>query len=147
MDRLSTTSAPRCSDSSERTYSFYSNRDGLQYILCLPGEFFTPSPQPPVEPTDYVSRMSRMQQLCAPPPRPRNRRSYIDKTLSTCTHVFLRCDTVCKPLQPPYDGPYLVVECSDKYFTIDSRGCKDTVSLDRLKPVHLDSLDDNSPTP
>ena len=115
--------------------------------LRLPGEFFTPSPQPPVESTDYVSQLkSRMQQLCAPPPRSTNRRSYIDKTLSTCTHVFIRRDSVRKPLQPPYDGPYLVVKRSDKYFTVDIRGRKDTVSLDRLKPAHLDRSDDDSLT-
>ena len=74
--------------------------------LCLPGECFTPSPQPPVEATDYVSRLkSRMQQLCVSSPRHTNRRSHIDKALTTCTHVFIHHDAVHKPLQPPYDDP------------------------------------------
>ena len=87
--------------------------------LCLPGEFFSPSPQPPVEATDYVSRLkSRMLQLCASSPHHTNRRSLIDKALTTCTHIFIRHDAVRKPLQPPYDGPYLVVKRSDKFIPL-----------------------------
>jgi hypothetical protein len=26
--------------------------------------------------------------------------------LCTATHMFIHCDAVRKPLQPPYDGPY-----------------------------------------
>ena len=56
--------------------------------------------------------------------------------LSTATHVFVRRDAVRKPLQPPYDGPYLVLKRTDKHFTVSRH---DTVSVDRLKPAYLDS--------
>ena len=53
-------------------------------------------------------------------------------------HVFVRHDAIRKPLQAPYDGPYKVLECTDKYFIDDVKGKHDTISLDRLKPAHLD---------
>ena len=62
----------------------------------------------------------------------------MSKALSTCTHVFVRSDVVRKPLQSPYNGPYRVVDRKEKYFILDLNGRKDTVSIDRLKPAHLD---------
>ena len=40
-----------------------------------------------------------------------------------------------KPLQPPYTGPYRVLSRTPKYFTLDIKGRKDTVSVDRLNAV------------
>ena len=40
--------------------------------------------------------------------------------------------------ESPYDGPYKVLERTDKFFTPDFGGQKDTVSLDRLKPAYLE---------
>ena len=109
--------------------------------LRLPGEFFTPSqPNSLPDPADYVSNLrSHMQTIRPHAPRPTQRNSNIVDGLSTATHVFIRHDAVRKPLQPPYDGPYPVLKRSDKHFTMDINGHKDTVSIDRLKPVHLDT--------
>ena len=117
--------------------------------LRLPGEFFTPSPHPsPTDSSNYVSQLkSHMHQIRPPTPRSIHRASYVSDALSTCTHVFIRRDAVCKPLQPPYDGPYPVVKRTDKYFTVNIAGRKDTVSLDRLKPAHLDSATNTLPIP
>ena len=46
----------------------------------------------------------------SPPRQPTNNYSNIPKGLATATHVFIRQDIVHKPLQPPYDGPFLVVK-------------------------------------
>lgn len=62
---------------------------------------------------------------------------YVPHDLRTSTHVFVRRDTVRKPLQQPYDGPFRVVERRDKHFVLDLGGRTDTVSVDRLKPAHL----------
>ena len=117
--------------------------------LRLPGEFFTASPTTSLaDPSDYVSQLkAHMQLIRPPPPRPRKRNSQVSEGLSTATHVFNRHDAVRKPLQPPYDGPYPMVKCTDKHFTVDINGRKDTVSIDRLKPAHLDVVDDTHPTP
>ena len=49
------------------------------------------------------------------------------------SHVFIRVDRVKKPLQPPYNGPFRVIERMDKYFIIDVNGKHDSISIDRLK--------------
>ena len=109
--------------------------------IRLPGEFFTTSSTPsPVNPSDYVSQLkTHMQRIRPPQPRPTRRNSHVSQSLLTCTHVFIHHDAVRKPLQPPHDGPYLVLKRTDKHFTIDINGRKDTVSMDRLKPAHLDT--------
>ena len=57
--------------------------------------------------------------------------AYVSKDLASCTHVFMRNDAVQKPLQQPYNGPFRVLERTDKYFTLELDGRKDKVSLDR----------------
>ena len=116
--------------------------------LRLPGEFFTPSQISSLpDPADYVSNLrTHMQTIRPSPPRPTEWNSHIIDGLSTATHVFIRHDAVRKPLQPPYDGPYPVIKRIDKHFTVNINGRNDTVSIDRLKPAHLDT-DNLHPTP
>ena len=64
--------------------------------------------------------------------------SNLSPGLSTATHVFVQHDTVHKPCQPPYDGLYSVVKRTDKHFTIYVNGRNENISIDRLKPTHLD---------
>ena len=51
-------------------------------------------------------------------------------------------EMVHKLLQPPYNGPYPVIRRTNKYFTVDITSHKDTVSIDHLKPAHLDVVND-----
>ena len=60
------------------------------------------------------------------------------RDLASCTHVFLRRDSVKAPLQAPYDGPFRVLQRADKFYTIEVNGRKNTVSLDCLKRAHLE---------
>ena len=117
--------------------------------LRLPGEFFVSSPNTTLpDPSSYTSRLkSSMQQIRPSPPHTNTRESHVSDVLSTCTHVFVRHDAVRKPLQPPYDGPYPVLERQSKYFTLDINGHHKTVSVDRLKPAHVDTTPNNSPIP
>ena len=109
--------------------------------LRLPGEFFDQpkSDQLPNQ-TTYVAQLkTAMRSLQAVPTRqPQHRQAYIDNSLTTNTHVFVRHDAVRKPLQPPYNGPFRVLKRSSKYYTIDYKGQPTTISLDRLKAAHLD---------
>ena len=109
--------------------------------LRLPGEFFISSPSISLsDPSDFVSKLRSHFQTVRPiSPRPTQRTSHIPDELSTATHVFIRQDGVRKPLQPPYDGPFPVISRTDKHFTISLKGRNDTVSIDRLKPAHLDT--------
>ena len=88
----------------------------------------------------YVSRLrTTMQQL-----RPvstthhTHRKAHVCKDLATCTQVFVHRDAVRKSLQPLYDGPFPVVERTPKYFILHRNGQDQSVSLDRLKPAHLE---------
>lgn len=44
-----------------------------------------------------------------------------------------------KPLEPPYRGPYRILQRYPKCFKLDLDGRQDTVSLDRLKPAFIES--------
>ena len=65
-------------------------------------------------------------------------------------YIFMKNDSVKKPLQPPYNGPLLVLNWTDKHFTLDMAGKKRVVSLDQLKLAYMDttlpSTDYNSAT-
>ncbi|GFR07393.1 fringe glycosyltransferase [Trichonephila clavata] len=44
-----------------------------------------------------------------------------------------------KPLQTPYDGPYLVLKRTEKMFTIEKNGKHSTINIDRLKPAFFEN--------
>ncbi|XP_075732953.1 uncharacterized protein LOC142775441 [Rhipicephalus microplus] len=117
--------------------------------LRLPGEFFTASMDENVYANaDYAVRLRDiMSKLRAVPPRPPAARPvYVDRELSSCSHVFVRHDAVQPPLRPPYDRPFKVRRRADKHITIDRGGRHDVVSLDRVKSAHVDS-DSEAPAP
>lgn len=66
-------------------------------------------------------------------------RSYVPKDLPSSRYVFIRHDGHRSPLQPPYDGPYRVLEAGAKNFIVDMGGRPERVAIDRLKPAHLDA--------
>ena len=87
-----------------------------------------------------------MRALAPAQTRPTARETHLPDVLFKCTHVFVRCDMVRRPLQPPYDGPFKVLKRTSKCFIIDRAGVRDTVSVDRLKPAYLDNdPDSNAP--
>ena len=80
--------------------------------------------------------MSRLR-LC--PPRDTQQHNILQyKEIATCTHVFLRLNAIASPLTAPYDGPYKVVARSGRVMKILVKGKVETVSLDRVKPAHLE---------
>lgn len=107
--------------------------------LRLPGEFFADdAARPAIEPCDFVSGLSHlMRSLRAVPPRDADRPTYIPKSLESCTQVFVRHDGVRRALQPPYDGPYDVLNRADKYYTLRIDGSPVNVCIDRLKPAFV----------
>ena len=54
-------------------------------------------------------------------------------------HEFVCHDTIRKPLQPPYDGPYCVLKRADNHYMLGIAGRPEVVSLDCLKPAYLES--------
>ena len=68
-----------------------------------------------------------------------NIHSIIPEELSTATHVFVRHDAIRRPLQPLYDGPYPITKRTPKHFTVNINGRHNTISIDCLKPAHIDT--------
>ena len=109
--------------------------------LRLPGEFmqqYTIDANTDLE--NYSDKlrvaMSRLR-LC--PPRDTHQKNIFQfKEIETCTHVFLRRIAIAPPLTAPYDGSYKVVARSGRVMKILNKGKVETVSLDRVKPAHLE---------
>ena len=107
--------------------------------LRLPGEFFYESSFPLVDVPSYVSRLkTHMESIRITPTRKHSWPERIHEDLRSCTHVFVRCDAVKRPLQPPYSGPFKVISRADKYYTIERFGRHDSVCIDRLKPAYCE---------
>ena len=112
--------------------------------LRLPGEFFV-SQSIQAHPTAFVTRLRALfQDIRAVSASIHAKyRAFQHGHLDTCSHVFLRNDTVRKPLQPPYTGSHEVVRrVNDKVYVIKVYGVEKTVSTDGLKPAYLEAADE-----
>nr|VZI10058.1 unnamed protein product [Spirometra erinaceieuropaei] len=110
----------------------------------LPGQMISPTPRVAVEdPTTLLHRLRQFLRTLSPvPPRPSVSESYLGKDLATYTHVYLRCDRVRRPLEPPYDGPFRVISRGTKNFRIQRGTREEVVSVDRLKAAVPDTHPD-----
>lgn len=61
--------------------------------------------------------------------------------MKTCSHVFVRTDSIRNSLQQPYRGPYQVIKRTDKIFTVKMNQKDVNVSADRVKPCFSDNSD------
>ncbi|VDO79185.1 unnamed protein product [Schistosoma margrebowiei] len=114
--------------------------------LRLSREFFTPRSGHDFAKSDYVQPLSAFMQTLSPvSTRIQHRQVALHRELSTCSHVFIRVDSVRKPWQQPYEGPFRVIARHEKTFKVDRHGRVEIVSIDRLKTAHVDdsALSDN----
>ena len=113
--------------------------------LRLPGELVIGSSPRVLDPASYAARLSKyMRRLAVTPTRENSRPVRLPADLFTCSHVFVRCDAVRKPLQQPYEGPFRVLRRTSKTFTIDRAGKPEVVSIDRLKVAYVDNDPDST---
>lgn len=107
--------------------------------LKLPGDFFEPSKPTIFEKDLFLQNLRKhLRELSAVPRRPhRQQKIFVHPDLKSCTHVFVRCDHVTKPLTQPYAGPYKVLQRDEKYFKILYSDNEKIISIDRLKPAYL----------
>ena len=112
--------------------------------LCLPGEFLDSVDLPPRE---FLDRnKSALRGLILPPPHhfaPSSAR--VHAALASAEYVFVQEDASIQPLSQLYCGPYRVLSCQDKFFSLEIGSRQDTVSIDRLKPVLGPVLDPQQP--
>ncbi|KAL1492720.1 hypothetical protein ABEB36_010935 [Hypothenemus hampei] len=105
--------------------------------LRLPGEFF-PDDDAPANPTFFLEKFREFIKGVRPTPTAHHSRTRLFslKDLHTCTHVFVRVDSVKRPLDPPYSGPHRIIRrIDDRIFIVDFNGTDKALSVDRLKPV------------
>ena len=114
--------------------------------LTVPGDFLQQSNTS--EPTDDDRRqmLTQLREKVGrlapiPPATHKFTRSYVPGDLMKANFVFVRVDSSRKSLQPPYTGPYQVLETGKKCFRIQVGNRQETVSIDRLKPAHTDIND------
>jgi len=116
--------------------------------LRVPREFIQPhTPDSVTDPAAYAERLHSTMAKLSPaacrqtPPTP----TFFPTSLKTFTHVFVRRDSVRKPLQPPYDGPFRVISRTPNDYKLEMRGKTDTISIDRLKAAHGEQHSSQSP--
>ncbi|CAE1274303.1 unnamed protein product [Acanthosepion pharaonis] len=93
---------------------------------------------PPVSSSFIQDLRFKMANLCYTPPRHCPSDIYLPFQLKDCEYVFVRNDSVKRPLTPAYTGPYRVLKRADKYFQIQKGIHTDNVSIDRLKPAFIE---------
>ena len=118
--------------------------------LCLPGAVFvaTDVTQLP-DPTNYVQTLKSLMNSLQPvlPRVIRKPHLHMDSALQSSTHVFIRQDGVKKSLQQPYKGPFKILLCTEKHFTVDADGRQEVISVDQLKPAYILGEDNQHTTP
>lgn len=104
--------------------------------LRIPGEFFTSSKPQQID-SDAVNQFRESMRALRPTDTAHHsiQKTFVSKDLFTATHVFIRNDSIRPSLSHPYDGPFEILHRKEKYFSINIRGRRANVSIDRLKPA------------
>lgn len=109
--------------------------------IKLPGEFFDP-PVSKMDPETFVTKLQTFMAHMKPVKSTVQRQTiFVHKDLKSCSHVFVRVDRIKKALEPPYEGPFAVLNRFEKYFTVSIKNKQVNISVDRLKPAYLLSSD------
>ncbi|KFD45521.1 hypothetical protein M513_13601 [Trichuris suis] len=106
--------------------------------LRLPGAYFAPFRNSNEAHSACRAKLQSFFDGISPTPtrRPTRQRAwYVPKELNDAKHVFLRGEPHTSALQPPYDGPFPVLDRTPKTVTIAQRGKPVTVNVDRVKPA------------
>ena len=107
--------------------------------LTVPGDFVA-SPNSTASPGTLLRTLHDKVQGFMPVPTSHHgtQTSSVSPILHSSQYVFVRRDCHRSPLERPYEGPFKVIHSGPKVFTIDRGGKLETISIDRLKPAHLD---------
>lgn len=106
--------------------------------LTVPGDFLA-NPTSVPSPASLLSGVRDKVRNLVPLPTSRhgNFPPSVPPELSHSKFVFVRRGFK-SPLHCPYEGPFKVLQPGDKTFTLDRGGRSEVVSIDRLKPAHVD---------
>lgn len=107
--------------------------------LTVPGDVPTQSNRD-MSHSGFLQRLrTTVQEFHAvPASRHRQIQPRVPASLGVSGYVFVRRDAIKPTLQCPYDGPYKVLEPGAKFYKLEYGGRSQLVSVDRLKPAHID---------
>ena len=107
--------------------------------LTVPADFLGGNPTP-TAPRQHLRQLRDKIGNLAPPAMSHHNKSQhtIHPDLHTAQFVFVLRGGIRKALQPPYEGPFRVLERNQKTFILDWNGRPETVSIDRLKAAYVD---------
>ncbi|XP_010777315.1 uncharacterized protein [Notothenia coriiceps] len=107
--------------------------------LRVPGDFL-PYASAPWSATAQRAFLQDAAKAFAPIPTAQHgtQVSRVPMGLHSAEHMFIRYDAHRDPKQPPYDGPFRVLEHGGKHLVVDLGGKAEHVSVDRVKAAHLD---------
>lgn len=104
--------------------------------IRIPGEFFEESRSNKPQSEILVDLRKSMEAI--KPTQTSNHAkatAFVDPNLQSCTHVFVRNDSIRASVTPPYEGPFEVIERKEKFFKINMNNRIVLISIDRLKPA------------
>ncbi|XP_024867458.1 uncharacterized protein LOC112451806 [Temnothorax curvispinosus] len=114
--------------------------------IRLPGQFLEETCAKFDDTEDFAARLNKIIRNLQPKLKRHGEKAiFIYKDLATTQRVFLRHDAPTRALQPPYDGPFKVLNRGEKTFKICVNGRPVNVSIDRLKPAYI--LEQEEPEP
>lgn len=107
--------------------------------IRLPGDFYENSDKKVSEGISFLEQLRYNIDKLKPVTRKsqNSRTLFIHNELGKCEYVFIRNDSVRKPLVPPYDGPYRVISRNGKVYTVQLPNRTVNISIDRLKPAFV----------
>ncbi|XP_062541818.1 uncharacterized protein LOC134209805 [Armigeres subalbatus] len=105
--------------------------------LRIPSEFFVDKPKISNE-VEFVANLRKAMRNLRPKETAfhGSRNVFVHQDLQSCQHVFVRNDSGRPSLSPPYEGPFEVVNRSNKFFVVKMKGRSANVSVDKLKPAY-----------
>ncbi|XP_054015951.1 uncharacterized protein LOC128896608 [Hylaeus anthracinus] len=113
--------------------------------IRLPGEFFKQGERS--DPEHFINKFRQCIKRIKPITTAHHsrRKVFTNKTLYTCTHVFVRIDAVKESLDPPYEGPSQILKrFSDDVFQINYKGKPTNIFIERLKPAFTEDVGETS---
>ena len=114
--------------------------------LTVPGDFLSNPSGPPDQRTHLQQLRERFNSLVLiPTSHHREIPSQVTPNLHQAKFVFVWRDRHCPGLQHPYEEPFEVLESHPKFFELNIKGKTKHVSVDRLKPAHLNWSDTRIP--
>lgn len=111
--------------------------------LRLPGDFLQKSNNSPQIQSDFAKELRQQLERLRPVETAHHstKNIFIFEDLKTCSHVYVRDDTVKSSLQQPYIGPFKVISrCNNfKNFELQVKGVRKRININRLKPAYFES--------